>query len=227
MNSQSSYRQNGSQTCPSEQDSGRLSARTSERPLVALDLPFPDSRFTVCLITMPETSSSPSPSGQNLDLQEIQQIVELMAANNLTLFQWERGDGALTLRRGHDIDGLGELLSKLPAPAAPLYGPAPVAHAAPAPTALAAPVAAAPAAVEEVGPAIHSPMVGTFYRASAPGEPLLVNVGDSVDENTTVCIIEAMKVMNEIKAETRGTIARLLVEDGKPVQYGQPLFQLK
>jgi acetyl-CoA carboxylase biotin carboxyl carrier protein len=70
-------------------------------------------------------------------------------------------------------------------------------------------------------------MVGTFYRSSGPGEKSFVNVGDSVDENTTVCIIEAMKVMNEIKAECRGTVARVLAEDGKPVQYGQPLFQLK
>jgi acetyl-CoA carboxylase biotin carboxyl carrier protein len=70
-------------------------------------------------------------------------------------------------------------------------------------------------------------MVGTFYRSSTPGEKSFVNVGDTVDENTTVCIIEAMKVMNEIKAEARGTVARVLVEDGKPVQYGQPLFELR
>ena len=70
-------------------------------------------------------------------------------------------------------------------------------------------------------------MVGTFYRSSAPGEKAFAGVGDAVDENTTVCIIEAMKVMNEIKAEMRGTIAKILVEDGKPVQYGQPLFELK
>jgi acetyl-CoA carboxylase biotin carboxyl carrier protein len=70
-------------------------------------------------------------------------------------------------------------------------------------------------------------MVGTFYRSAAPGEEMYVKVGDVVDENTVVCIIEAMKVMNEIKAETRGTVARILVDDGKPVQYGQPLFELK
>jgi acetyl-CoA carboxylase biotin carboxyl carrier protein len=70
-------------------------------------------------------------------------------------------------------------------------------------------------------------MVGTFYRSAAPGEKSFANIGDSVDENTTVCIIEAMKVMNEIKAEARGTITRILAEDGKPVQYGQPLFELK
>ena len=177
---------------------------------------------------MPANKPNPSDKGANLDLAEIQKIVELMAANNVTLFQLEREDTAITLKRGHDIDGLSELLSKLPsAPAAPVaYAPAPVA--APAPAA-AAPTAAAPAAApaEPAGPSINSPMVGTFYRSSAPGEKAFVNVGDSVDENTTVCIIEAMKVMNEIKAETRGTIASILAEDGKPVQYGQPLFQLK
>lgn len=175
---------------------------------------------------MPANKPTPSAKGANLDLAEIQKIVELMAANNVTLFQLEREDTAITLKRGHDIDGLSELLSKLPAPAAQVsYAPAPAAPAlaaAPAPAA-----AAAPAAEEPVGPSINSPMVGTFYRSSAPGEKAFVNVGDSVDENTTVCIIEAMKVMNEIKAEARGTIARILAEDGKPVQYGQPLFQLK
>jgi acetyl-CoA carboxylase biotin carboxyl carrier protein len=70
-------------------------------------------------------------------------------------------------------------------------------------------------------------MVGTLYHSAAPGEKMFINVGDVVDANTTVCIIEAMKVMNEIKAETSGTIARVLAEDGKPVQYGQPLFELK
>ena len=85
----------------------------------------------------------------------------------------------------------------------------------------------AAAAEPSHGPTINSPMVGTFYRSAAPGEKVFVKVGDTVDDNTVVCIIEAMKVMNEIKAETRGTVARILVDDGKPVQYGQPLFELK
>ena len=102
-----------------------------------------------------------------------------------------------------------------PLPQAPVITPVPVA------------AAAAPIASEPVGPTINSPMVGTFYRSAAPGEKSFANIGDVVDENSNVCIIEAMKVMNEIKAEARGTIARVLVEDGKPVQYGQPLFELK
>ena len=70
-------------------------------------------------------------------------------------------------------------------------------------------------------------MVGTFYRSASPTDKPFVSIGDQVDENTVVCIIEAMKVMNEIKAEARGTIARILTDDAKPVQYGQPLFELK
>ena len=70
-------------------------------------------------------------------------------------------------------------------------------------------------------------MVGTFYRSSGPGEKAFINVGDSVDENTTVCIIEAMKVMNEIKAETTGVIAEVVAENGKPVQFGQVLFRVR
>ena len=70
-------------------------------------------------------------------------------------------------------------------------------------------------------------MVGTFYRASGPGEKPFINVGDSVDENTTVCIIEAMKVMNEIKSEKRGVITRIMVDDSTPVQFDSPLFEIQ
>lgn len=158
-----------------------------------------------------------------LDLKQIRQIVALMAENNLTHFNFEREGSKIELRRGSDLEAARQLLACLPAAA-----PAQM-MAMPAVAPAAAPVAAAPAAAasDPVGPTVNSPMVGTFYRSAAPGEKSFINVGDSVDENTTVCIIEAMKVMNEIKAEARGTIARVLVEDGKPVQYGQPLFELK
>ncbi len=158
-----------------------------------------------------------------MDLKQIRQIVALMAENNLTHFNFEREGSKIELRRGSDLEAARQLLACLPAAA-----PAQM-MAMPAVAPAAAPVAAAPAAAasDPVGPTVNSPMVGTFYRSAAPGEKSFINVGDSVDENTTVCIIEAMKVMNEIKAEARGTIARVLVEDGKPVQYGQPLFELK
>jgi acetyl-CoA carboxylase biotin carboxyl carrier protein len=180
---------------------------------------------------MADKKSTPSTqaAAANLDLKEITQIVDLMAKNDITFFQLGRQDASIQLRRGHDLDALKDLLTKLPSPQPQVvYGSAPQAApvAAPAPVA-AAPVAAKAEAAAAAGPTINSPMVGTFYRSSAPGEKFFVNVGDHVDANTTVCIIEAMKVMNEIKAETSGTIARILAEDGKPVQYGQALFELK
>lgn len=163
-----------------------------------------------------------------LDLKLIKQIVALMAENDLSYFHFAQEGSKLELRRGSDLETVQKLLKHLPlstqaaAPVSVL--PAAAASAPSAPAEAARPTAqdSAPA-----GPTINSPMVGTFYRSAAPGEKAFANIGDSVDENTNVCIIEAMKVMNEIKAEMRGTIARVLVEDGKPVQYGQPLFELK
>ncbi|MCB1276866.1 acetyl-CoA carboxylase biotin carboxyl carrier protein [Prosthecobacter sp.] len=178
----------------------------------------------------PAAPATPAASNCAYDLKQIREIVGLMAENNLTYFHSEQKGAKLELRRGSDLDAVKELLKSMPVGSSA----APVSYAAPAPAPAAAPVAAAPVAAapaassgEPIGPTINSPMVGTFYRSSAPGEKAFVNIGDSVDENTNVCIIEAMKVMNEIKAEARGTIARVLVEDGKPVQYGQPLFELK
>ncbi len=183
---------------------------------------------------MAQKTTTTGNQGSNMDLAEIKQIVDLMAKNEISFFQLEREGASLQLRRGHDIDALKDLLSSLPAgfggSSQPqvVYGSAPAQAALPAPAAAApAPAPAAPAKEEPAGPAITSPMVGTFYLASGPGEQPFVKVGQHVDANTTVCIIEAMKVMNEIKAETSGTIARVIAQDGKPVQYGQPLFQLK
>lgn len=173
-----------------------------------------------------------SNDSEGLDLKEIRQIVDLMSKNDLSFFHLEHGSFKIKLRRGSDVEAAKDLLSKIPvthgAIAAPTVIAAPPA-AAPAIATAAAPAAAsAPAAPEApAGPTINSPMVGTFYRSPGPKEKVFVNVGDSVDENTVVCIVEAMKVMNEIKAEARGTIARILVDDAKPVQYGQPLFELK
>ena len=174
-----------------------------------------------------EDDTNAKKESTGLDLKEIRQIVDLMAKNELSFFNLEHGSFKISLRRGTDVEAAKDLLSKMPMsapvsamPAQMVHHPAPVA---PAP---AAPAPSAPAA-EPQGPAINSPMVGTFYRSASPSDPPFINIGDQVDENTVVCIIEAMKVMNEIKAEARGTIARILVDDAKPVQYGQPLFELK
>lgn len=196
---------------------------------------MPKRKSTAKKAAAPAAKSAPksgAAAASNFDLAHIREIVGLMADNDLSYFHFEQKESKLEIRRGSDFAAAGDLLKHLPVPAAAPVAvaaapaaAAPVA-AAPAPAAAAAvPAAAAPSS--PAGPTINSPMVGTFYRSAAPGEKSFVNVGDQVDENTTVCIIEAMKVMNEIKAEARGTVARILAEDGKPVQYGQPLFELK
>jgi acetyl-CoA carboxylase biotin carboxyl carrier protein len=178
--------------------------------------------------TSKPVSPAPAASSCAYDLKQIREIVGLMAENDLTYFHSEQKGAKLELRRGSDLNTIKDFIKNMPmasaAPVAVAAAPTPVAAAAPS---VAAPAPAPAAKSEPVGPTINSPMVGTFYRAAAPGEKPVANVGDVVDENSNVCIIEAMKVMNEIKAETRGTIARILVEDGKPVQYGQPLFELR
>jgi acetyl-CoA carboxylase biotin carboxyl carrier protein len=141
-----------------------------------------------------------------------------MNEHGLTYFDMSREGFHLKLKKGQDLESLRGLLAALPtaAPAAP----APAAPAA----GVASPAAAAPA---PAGEEITSPMVGTFYRKPNPESPDFVNVGDTISVGQTLCIIEAMKVMNEIKAERSGTITSILAEEGNPVQYGDPLFGIK
>ena len=153
-----------------------------------------------------------------MDLQEIRRIVELMNEHGLTEFDLTKKDFHLKLKKGADADDLRSLLSSLPAAA-----PAAIPQAAPAAVAAAG---AAPVPAAE-GSEITSPMVGTFYRKPAPDAPDFVEVGSSVSIGQTICIIEAMKVMNEIKAEKSGTVCAVVAEDGTPVQFGDVLFRIK
>jgi acetyl-CoA carboxylase biotin carboxyl carrier protein len=159
-----------------------------------------------------------------LDLKQIKQIIELMKRSELTEFAVEEEGFKLKIRRG---------TNGLPVVSAARGSNAPFsfAEANPAPAAAASPSAApsAPAAAKDDPGVtyIKSPMVGTFYRAVSPDSKPFINVGDKVVENTVVCIIEAMKIMNEIQAEAKGTISEILVENGQPVEYGQRLFALK
>ena len=160
-----------------------------------------------------------------MDLKDIRQLVELMDDHGLSHFRLEKEEFELELKKGTDIEAAKELLAAMPSVAsAPVAAPAPVAPAAaaPAPATAAAPAVAA----EPAGEAISSPMVGTFYRKPAPDAESFVSVGDKVSEGQVICIIEAMKVMNEIKAEKSGTIAEVCIEDGTPVQFGDDLFRL-
>src|SRR5688572_27608805 len=142
-----------------------------------------------------------------------------MKKNDLSVFEMEKDGFKLKLQKGAGDQTVF---------AAPPVAPAAPAVAAGAESAAAAAAPAAPAA--EKGGALKdilSPMVGTFYRASSPEAPPFVDVGKEVTEETVVCIIEAMKVMNEIKAETKGVIAEVVAEGGKPVQFGQVLFRVR
>lgn len=149
-----------------------------------------------------------------------------MKKNDLSVFELERDGFKLKLQKGAGDQTVFTTPLQAPALLAPMAH-APLA----APAAAAAAESPAPAAADAGKTAalkdIVSPMVGTFYRAGSPESPPFVDVGKSVNEETVVCIIEAMKVMNEIKAETNGVIAEIVAENGKPVQFGQVLFRVK
>lgn len=141
-----------------------------------------------------------------------------MRKNDLSVFKMENNGVKITLKRGNDFQ---PVIHASPA------GMLPAMHAPPAP-APAAPAPAAPAGADSGKlQEITSPMVGTYYSAASPESQPYVKVGMEVQEDTVVCIIEAMKVMNEIKAECRGVIAEIVAENGKPVQFGQALFRLQ
>jgi acetyl-CoA carboxylase biotin carboxyl carrier protein len=159
-----------------------------------------------------------------LDLKQIKQIIELMKRSELTEFAVEEEGFKLKIRRG--TNGL-PLVSAVRG-SNPPFG-SPEAIVASTPQAAPASDSAIPGAPkEEAGVTyIKSPMVGTFYRAASPESKPFADTGSKVVENSVVCIIEAMKIMNEIQAETKGTVVEVLVENGQPVEYGQRLFKLK
>jgi acetyl-CoA carboxylase biotin carboxyl carrier protein len=147
----------------------------------------------------------------NMKVEEIKAIVEMMAENDLTEFKIEAEDMHLCIKRGREGTAVAV--------------PQVIQAAAPTP-AVAAP-AAAPAEPEVAKETIDSPIVGTFYRASSPESAPFVEVGTKVSPDTVVCIVEAMKVMNEIKAEKSGTIKEILIENAQAVEFGQPLFVIE
>ncbi len=153
-----------------------------------------------------------------MELDQIKAIIGMMKDNDLSEFSMEQDGLKIRIKRGPE--GFQQTVT-LP-PAAP---PPPVAPAA-APAPASAPVAPASAPVADAKH-IVSPMVGTFYRAPAPDAPTYVEVGHEVDPETVVCIIEAMKVMNEIKAEVKGVITEILAENAKPVEFGQKQFAVR
>ena len=152
-----------------------------------------------------------------MDLKELQNFIRFVAKSGAQEVSLETDDFKITVKTGPD----GVVYAQAPVlAAAPAVAAAPVAAAAPA--ALAA--AAAPAEDTSKYVTVTAPMIGTFYRKPSPDKPVFVNVGDTVKAGQTVCIIEAMKLFNEIECEVSGTVVKVLADDMKPVEYGQPLF---
>jgi len=156
-----------------------------------------------------------------MDIKEIKAVIDLMRKNSLTEFEYEKDGTKIRIQRGPD--GKPQVFSSSPnLLATPTPAPIPPAL----PSAPRAP-SPAPTPPAESLPTINSPMVGTFYGSPAPDAPAYISVGTAVTPESVVCIIEAMKVMNEIKAEMSGTITEILVESGKPVEFGKPLFRIR
>ncbi|MDB6111246.1 MAG: acetyl-CoA carboxylase [Pedosphaera sp.] len=153
-----------------------------------------------------------------MDLKDIKAIIDLMKKNSISEFELERQDFKIKLKRG--ANGVG--------PAIQYEDPQIIAYA-PSPNAMSA--GGAPAlqagSASSTEMEIKSPMIGTFYRAPSPEAGNYVEIGTEVNPDTVVCIIEAMKVMNEIKAEVRGIITQTTVENAKPVEFGQPMFKIR
>ncbi len=153
-------------------------------------------------------------------LDEVKALVKVLEGTDVTSLRWDRNGQSIVIRRGHAA----------PAVAAPL--PVPVAVAAPAvahapAAAPAAPAAAPPKSEPKPGTVVTSPFVGTFYRAPSPESPPFVDVGTVVKKGQVLCIVEAMKLMNEIEAEVAGKIAEILVQNATPVEFGQALFRIE
>jgi acetyl-CoA carboxylase biotin carboxyl carrier protein len=149
-------------------------------------------------------------AAERLDLQRLETLLDLLIAKNVSEFSYEDEEVNLSLRIGGVPVAAAPVV--VAAPSAPVAAPAPAASQAPAP---------AP------GHVVNSPMVGTFYRSASPDAPAYAELGASVRKGQVLCIIEAMKLMNEIESDVDGVVVEVLVQNGQPVQFGQPLFRVR
>ena len=165
------------------------------------------------------------------EINELKELIEFLKENNIGEFDLERGDLKVRIKFGHpshaappsalDMARLSQLLTPgQHAPAAPSQGIHAVASSSP------VPAAEAPAE-EEALHIVKSPIVGTFYESSSPGAAAFVKIGDEIESGQVLCIVEAMKLMNEIESDAAGEVVKRLVTNGQPVEYGQPLFALR
>lgn len=147
-----------------------------------------------------------------MDLRKLKTLIDLVSESNVSELEITEAEGKVRIVKG------GGAMMQAYAPQ-PMYATMPTGHTAPADMPASAPIAEVP-----TGHTVKSPMVGTLYRSSSPGAKAFVEVGDAVKEGDTICIIEAMKILNEIEADKSGTVSKILCENGQAVEYGQPLF---
>jgi acetyl-CoA carboxylase biotin carboxyl carrier protein len=150
-----------------------------------------------------------------MDLRKLKTLIDLVAESDIAELEVTEGESKVRIVKS-SATPQGQMLM-MPAGGMQQYS-------APAPAAAPAAPAAAPAVAVETGHVVKSPMVGTFYRSSSPGAPAFVEVGANIKEGDTLCIIEAMKLLNEIDSDVSGVVTKILVENGQPVEFGQPLF---
>lgn len=166
-------------------------------------------------------------------IENLKELIAFLKENDVAEFDLDRDDVKIRLKfasavvqpaapasAGLDLASLARLMAAAPAPVAAPAAQAPAVQAAPA-----APAAAAPA--DENLHIVKSPIVGTFYASPAPGSPAFVSIGDRITQGQVICIVEAMKLMNEIEADAAGEVVKCLVSNGQPVEYGQPLFAIR
>ncbi len=162
------------------------------------------------------------PQEPGFSMEDVKKLVALVEKSDVTHIEWEKGPEKVVIKRGNSV-GAGAPV------AAPVFHAPPVSAPVPAPAAAPAAAAAAKAdakAADKPGVLVNSPFVGTFYRAPSPDSPPFVEVGAKVKKGQTLCIVEAMKLMNEIESETDGTVAEILVQNATPVEFGEPLFRI-
>lgn len=159
-----------------------------------------------------------------MDLRKLKTLIDLVSESNVSELEITEAEGKVRIVKSAPVGVAAPVtyaMAPAPAQAAPVLS-VPVVEAASAPT---GPAAAAADAAS--GHTVKSPMVGTFYRASSPGAKAFVEIGDTIKEGETICIVEAMKILNEIEADKSGTVTQILVENGQAVEYGQPLFVIE
>ncbi len=159
-----------------------------------------------------------------MDFKQIQELIRMIGKSNISEFQYETEDYKIKIRTDSYNDGKTPIMMQAPAPVMQAPAPAAPAPAAPVASVSTAPVAAPATNDESNFVVIKSPMVGTFYRSAGPGKDAFVKIGDTVSPGKVVCIVEAMKLFNEIESEISGKIVKILLDDASPLEYDQPIF---